>query len=257
VLFTLLPAVSLFAATAITPVPAEIRRDSRIAIQRRHFGPKPPIALGIHHKPVKTLDPVRALWREAVKLLPIVDILSGVLRDRYGCWGFIDLWRGHGPVFSDDDAMFLGSLLDQLTAAQRSRVAGMFGFATSAPDDRGPALVLLDDNLRPVTETPAAEQSLRRLLPTDPRDAPIPAAALNVAAQLLASERGIDTSPARARMHSHDGAWVDIAGRPTTALTRDDGGVHRGDHRFDQTCRSGRRVRSRPRVHQTGDRRRC
>jgi DNA-binding NarL/FixJ family response regulator len=151
-----------------------------------------------------------ALWREGVKVLPVVDILSGVLRDRYGCWGFIDLWRGHGPVFSDDDAMFLGSLLDQLTAAQRSRVAGMFGFATSAADDRGPALVLLDDNLRPVTETPAAEQSLRRLLPTDPRDAPIPAAALNVAAQLLASERGIDTSPARSRMHSHGGAWVTL-----------------------------------------------
>lgn len=151
-----------------------------------------------------------ALWRAGVKELPIVDILSAVLRDRFGCWAFIDLWRSHGAAFSDDDALFLGSLLDQLTAAQRSRVAQMFGEATAAAEDRGPALVLLDDDLRPVTQTPATEQSLRRLLPTDPRDAPIPAAALNVAAQLLASEQGIDSSPAHARMHSHRGAWVTL-----------------------------------------------
>jgi hypothetical protein len=38
-----------------------------------------------------------ALWRAGVKELPIVDILSAVLRDRFGCWGFIDLWRACGP----------------------------------------------------------------------------------------------------------------------------------------------------------------
>ena len=151
-----------------------------------------------------------ALWRAAEKELPLVDILSAVLRDRHGCWGFIDLWRTSGAPFRDDDALFLGSLLDQLTAAQRSRVAQTFQPGTPSADDRGPALILLDDDLRPVTQTPAAEQSLRRLLPTDPRDAPIPAAALNVAAQLLASEQGIDSSPARAHLHSHDGAWVTL-----------------------------------------------
>lgn len=151
-----------------------------------------------------------ALWRVAARELPLVDILSAVLRDRYGCWGFVDLWRTNGAPFRDDDATFLGSLLDELTAAQRSRVAHMFQPGPSAGDDRGPALVLLDDNLRPVTETAAAEQSLRRLLPTDPHDAPIPAAALNVAAQLLAAEQRIDSSPPRARMHSHHGAWVTL-----------------------------------------------
>jgi DNA-binding CsgD family transcriptional regulator len=151
-----------------------------------------------------------ALWRAAAKELPVVDILSAVLRDRFGCWGFLDLWRSDGAVFSDDDAQFLSSLLGQLTVAQRSRVAQMFGPGIAAAADRGPALVLLDDDLRPVTETPAAEQSLRRLLPTDPRDAPIPAAALNVAAQLLASEQGIDSSPPHSRMHSHGGTWVTL-----------------------------------------------
>jgi DNA-binding CsgD family transcriptional regulator len=151
-----------------------------------------------------------ALWRAGIKELPIVDILSAVLRDRFGCWGFLDLWRCAGAVYSDDDTLFLSSLLDQLTTAQRCRVAQMFGSTTPAVDDRGPALVLLDDDLRPVTQTPAAEQSLRRLLPTDPRDAPIPAAALNVAAQLLASEQSIDSSPPHSRMHSYRGAWVSL-----------------------------------------------
>ncbi len=151
-----------------------------------------------------------ALWRVASKELPVVDVLSAVLRDRYGCWGFLDLWRSDGPVFSDADTDFLGSLLADLTIAQRARVAQMFEPGPEAVDDRGPALVLLDDELRLVTETPAAEQNFRRLLPTDPRDAPIPAAALNVAAQLLALEGGVDESPARARMHSHDGAWVTL-----------------------------------------------
>ena len=113
----------------------------------------------------------------------------------------------------------------------------MFRPGTSTCDDRGPALVLLDDNLRPVTETPAAEQSLRRLLPTDPHDAPIPAAALNVAAQLLASEQSIDSSPPRARMRSHHGAWVTLPSCPITTIGRDDGGIDRGDHRLDRTCR--------------------
>jgi DNA-binding CsgD family transcriptional regulator len=129
-----------------------------------------------------------ALWRVAERELPVVDVLSAVLRDRFGCWGFLDLWRSDGPVFSSADSEP----------------------GPAAVDGRGPALVLLDDELRLITETPAAERSFRRLLPTDPRDAPVPAAALNVAAQLLALEDDVDGSPARARMHSHDGAWVTL-----------------------------------------------
>ena len=151
-----------------------------------------------------------ALWRAVADELPVVDVLSAVLRDRFGCWGFLDLWRFEGGAFTEVDVQFLGSLLADLTVAQRSRVAQMFGQGPESVDDRGPALVLLSDDLSLVTETPAAEQSLRRLLPTDPRDAPVPAAALNVAAQLLAHEGGVDASPARARMHSHGGAWVTL-----------------------------------------------
>ncbi|HEX6510317.1 MAG TPA: helix-turn-helix transcriptional regulator, partial [Chloroflexota bacterium] len=40
--------------------------------------------------------------------------------------------------------------------------------------------------------------------------APIPAAAFNVAAQLLANEAGVDTSPAEARVHLAHGRWLTL-----------------------------------------------
>ena len=77
-----------------------------------------------------------------------------------------------------------------------------------------PAVVLFDDELEAVSQTVAAQQRFRRLLPTNPSESPVPAAALNVAAQLLAREAGVDDAPARARVHSHDGLWVTLyAGR--------------------------------------------
>lgn len=154
-------------------------------------------------------DPSRSeLWRSTVGELAVVDIMSAVLRDRFGCWAFLDLWRCGDEPFSEADEAFLRSLLAGLTTAQRQRVAQMFGSAGRAAHPDEPALVLLDDELAAVSSTAAAEQSFRRLLPTEPGNSPIPAAALNVAAQLLAREADVDHGPARSRAHLHDGRWV-------------------------------------------------
>jgi hypothetical protein len=51
-------------------------------------------------------------------------------------------------------------------------------------------------------------RSAMRLLPTNPGESPVPAAALNVAAQLLAAEEDVDTSAATSRVHAGGGAWV-------------------------------------------------
>jgi DNA-binding CsgD family transcriptional regulator len=147
------------------------------------------------------------LWRVASETLKVVDIASAVLRDRYGCWGFVDLWRYDEPTFSDEEREFATMLLAAITAAQRARVARMFGSADQQPST-APALVLFDDDLNAVGETPAAEHSFRRLLPTNPGESPVPAAALNVAAQLLAAEENVDTSAATSRVHAGGGAWV-------------------------------------------------
>ncbi|ORV61229.1 hypothetical protein AWC06_12720 [Mycobacterium fragae] len=147
------------------------------------------------------------LWRVGSETLRVADIASMVLRDRHGCWGFVDLWRYDGRPFSDEECAFAATLLAMITTAQRARVARMFEPAHDQPSI-APALVLYDDDLNAVGETPAAEPSFRRLLPTQSGDSPVPAAALNVAAQLLAAEEGTDTSPATSRVHAGGAAWL-------------------------------------------------
>jgi DNA-binding NarL/FixJ family response regulator len=160
------------------------------------------------------------LWRVGSEALKVVDIASMVLRDRYGCWGFVDLWRYDGPAFTDEEREFAAALLPAITVAQRARVARTFEPTANAPST-APAVVLFDDDLRAVGETPAAEHSFRRLLPTTPGESPVPAAALNVAAQLLAAEEGIDSCAATSRAHAGGGAWVALnAARLQTSSQR-------------------------------------
>jgi DNA-binding CsgD family transcriptional regulator len=78
--------------------------------------------------------------------------------------------------------------------------------------EESPAVVLLDASpehgLVMTGSTPGASLWLSRLLPQGSGPAPVPAAALNVAAQLLAREAGIDDSPALSRVHVGGGVWL-------------------------------------------------
>jgi DNA-binding NarL/FixJ family response regulator len=159
------------------------------------------------------------LWLVASETLKVADIASMVLRDRYGYWGFVDLWRYDGPVFSDEEREFVTALLPEITSAQRARVARMFEPVGDQPST-APALVLFDDDLNAIGETPAAEHSFRRLLPTNPGGSPVPAAALNVAAQLLAAEEGVDSSAPISRAHAGGGAWVSLNAARLQTSTR-------------------------------------
>jgi DNA-binding CsgD family transcriptional regulator len=69
---------------------------------------------------------------------------------------------------------------------------------------------MLSPDLQVRAQTQETEEHLRRLLPTDADRQPIPAAAYNVAAQLLAVEAGVDNHPATARVHLADGHWVTV-----------------------------------------------
>lgn len=137
------------------------------------------------------------------------DVVSMVLRDRFGCWGFLDLWSA-SSTYAERDLTLLRGLDEQLTAAVRRCQASTFAAPTGpaelrATDVEGPAVILLDtpsgQGLAIAGSTPGTGAWLTRLLPPDPRRAPVPAAVLNVAAQLLAREAGVDDSPATARVH--------------------------------------------------------
>ena len=71
-------------------------------------------------------------------------------------------------------------------------------------------MFLLDDGLRVLGQTPASQAWLQILLPSTTDRAPVPASVYNVAAQLLAIERGVDSHPATARVHLSNGFWVTL-----------------------------------------------
>jgi DNA-binding CsgD family transcriptional regulator len=147
------------------------------------------------------------MWRELLHAHGVTDIASVVFRDRYGCWAFLDLWR-LGGTFNDGELDFLDDVAALLTAQLRRCVAHCFETEGSAGTlDPGPVILVLDSGLRVVGQTPRTDDYLARLLP-DTDTQPIPAAAYNVAAQLVAVENGIDGQPPLARMHLSGGRWL-------------------------------------------------
>jgi DNA-binding CsgD family transcriptional regulator len=157
-------------------------------------------------------DPARSLlWRDLLQRYDIDDVASTVMADRFGTWGFLDLWRAGGEPFAPADADLLRTFARILTPALRARRAATFE-APTRPDARGPgpAVIMLDDGLEVIGRTAASEAWLEVLLAPGPGEPVVPASVYNVAAQLLALERGIDRNPASARTHLAGGVWVTL-----------------------------------------------
>jgi DNA-binding CsgD family transcriptional regulator len=152
------------------------------------------------------------MWRELLRSHEVTDIASSTYRDRFGCWGFLDLWRIQAPPFRDADIEFLSRIAGIITAALRHSQASTF--AASAGADRppaGPIVLLLSPDLQVRAQTPQTQRYLRILVPPDLEDqAPVPASAYNVAAQLLATEAGADANPPLARVHMAQGRWLTL-----------------------------------------------
>ena len=153
------------------------------------------------------------LWRDLLAGYGVTDLASMVFADQFGCWGFLDLWRCGGPEprFTRVEQALLGSLTPTLTAALRGAQAATFAeppAPVSALD--APVVLLLSGSLELLDQTPRTDAHLRLLLPTSPGAAPVPAAAFNVAAQLLAVEAGVDDGPPTARAQLAGPEWISL-----------------------------------------------
>ena len=153
------------------------------------------------------------LWRDFLSGYGVTDVATLLLADQFGCWGFLDLWRcgGQEPRFTPAQQALLGSLAPDLTAALRLAQAATFAeppAPVSALD--APVVLLLSGLLAPLDQTPRTDAHLRLLLPTSPGAAPVPAAAFNVAAQLLANEAGADDGPPQARAQLAGPEWITL-----------------------------------------------
>lgn len=151
-------------------------------------------------------DPLRAL----LSGYGISDVASLVFRDRFGCWGFLDLWRA-GGLFTAADARRLAAVAEPVTAALREAQAATFTAARHPPSSRpGPVVLLLSPDLDVIGQTPQTHEYLQNLIPPEQGRAPVPASAYNVAAQLLAVESKVDDHQPSARVHLSAGLWLTL-----------------------------------------------
>ena len=152
------------------------------------------------------------VWREVMSRYGVRDVASTVFADRFGCWGFLDLWRDQtSEPFTSADSAFIDSVATSLTTALRQCHARTFVEA-AAPHRRGlgPVVLTLDEDLQITSRTAASQSWLDVLLPPGPEGRAIPASVYNVAAQLLAVEAGVDDRPASTRVHLGDGFWLTL-----------------------------------------------
>jgi DNA-binding CsgD family transcriptional regulator len=170
------------------------------------------------------------VWNSLLGRYGVTDVASVVFRSRQGCWGFLDLWRiNPSEPFTESEAGFLGSIAKPLTEALQRSQADTFKLISPAVPGAGPAVLILSPELEVRAQTAETDEYLRLLIPPDQERQPIPAAAYNVGAQLLAVEAGVDQHPPWARVHLADGVWLTLraarlgiperAGNPDIAVT--------------------------------------
>ncbi len=158
-------------------------------------------------------DLARSLvWRDLQQRFDVVDVASVVFRDSFGCWGFLDLWRGHAlGRFTSADAAYLGGIAAPVTTALRRSQAKTFDVpAAEQRPSRGSVVLLLSGELAVLGQTSETQEYLRVLVPPSSGGSPIPAGAYNVAAQLLAVEAGVDANRPFARVHLSGGRWLTL-----------------------------------------------
>lgn len=164
------------------------------------------------------------VWREMLVGYGVNDVASLVFRDRFGCWAFLELWRvDAGPCFSQKEVEFLAAIATPVTAALRRCQANTFDVAGPGPDRTGPVVLVLSPQLEVRAQTAETDSYLRTLVPPDVGRPPVPSGAYNVAAQLLAVERGVDDHHPSARVHLSGGTWLTLrAARIGAGVTTDE-----------------------------------
>jgi DNA-binding CsgD family transcriptional regulator len=148
------------------------------------------------------------LWVHVHRDLGIVDSATVTFADRYGVWGGLELVRTSG-AFTAAELDLLTATVPAITPGLRATVARTFA---APPEDlkSGPAVIVLGPDLVVRRQTDDAAVALMRLLPPDEPMPPIPAAAYNIGAALIAAEEGVPIGEPWARVHLGGNRWVTV-----------------------------------------------
>ncbi|GAC1453230.1 MAG: hypothetical protein PVSMB10_10670 [Pseudarthrobacter sp.] len=172
------------------------------------------------------------VWDSLLNRYGVVDVLYAGFADKYGYWGWLDLWRtADQGTFSAEEVKFVTEVVRRVTPALRRSVAGQFASARSvpssadSPDDGRPrvtgssnisgtpelpqqGVVTLSEDMAVLGGTVTIKEWLKLLQPGPSPYQRVPAEVLNVAAQLLAVEAGVDLHPAWSRVYLGAGRWA-------------------------------------------------
>ena len=153
------------------------------------------------------------------------EVATVVCADRFGCWGWLDLWRTGGATYQDADVALLAELAPLLATGLREAVARTFVDDAEALDLSGPAVLVLGPDLVVRSRTAWAEEALFALNPPDDPVPAVPAGAYNVAAALVAHEAGVPVGEPWSRVHLGAGRWVTLRADRMTATGDEEGDV--------------------------------
>ncbi len=169
----------------------------------------PDEGVGLLQRDTNRTPSTSQLWHNLLRPIGVHDVASLVFADRFGCWGFLELWRYGGP-FTDGEATALEHAIPTLTTQLRRSQANTFSLPARPAPPGGPVVLLLSNDLDVRGQTLQTAEYLRLLVPPSDGVPAIPAGAYNVAAQLHAVELGVDTHPPQARVHLAEGTWVTL-----------------------------------------------
>ncbi len=156
------------------------------------------------------LEPDLDEWCRWLGRFDVTDVVRVTFADRYGAWGWLELWRTGGAPFGSGERAALDALHPVVTTGLRAAAARTF---VDPPEDLAPlepGIVLLDGDLQVRSQTDAAAEALLRLLPPEEPVPPVPAAAYNVGAALLAREQADRPWESSARVHLGANRWVSV-----------------------------------------------
>ena len=153
------------------------------------------------------------LWRDLLRRYQIGDIATSVHRDRFGCWAFLDLGgvRGHPRSRRRNWSCCTTSprRSPPRCVTVRPPLSRPNGLLSRPARARWCCSCHPDSTCGPRPRKP--QRYLRLLVPPDAgAQAPVPAGAYNVGAQLLAREAGVDGHPPLARVHLGSGRWLTL-----------------------------------------------
>jgi DNA-binding CsgD family transcriptional regulator len=160
--------------------------------------------LGATESPEESL-----VWSHVQRQVGIVDTAMVAFGDRYGAWGYLELWRTT-TRFTLTELDLLTALVPGVTAGLRAAVARTFVEPVENLHGAGPAVIVLGPDLVVKGQTADAAEALVRLLPPDEPMTPIPAAAYNIGAALIAEEEGIPVGEPWSRVHLGGNRWVTV-----------------------------------------------